>query len=80
MPFKDHDRRNEYFRDYMRRRRAQPAGDQEEASLLNPEHLPVLDRNRPFTEHPRPYPLSCLAKQDGMLFDTATGLLQDEIS
>jgi|GEM_PF-963281 len=72
MPFKDIKRRNEYFRDYMRRRRAQPAGDQEEAGLLNPA-LPALDRNRPYTEHPRPFPLTCLAEQDGRLFDLATG-------
>jgi hypothetical protein len=69
MPFKDQDRRNEYFRAYMRRRRAQPAGDQEETNPLNP----ALDRNRPYTEHPRPFPLTCLAEQDGRLFDLATG-------
>lgn len=72
MPFKDHKRRNEYFRHYMQRRRAQPAGTHEAVSLLNP---PSLDRTRPFKEHPRPYPLSCLAEQDGRLYDLATGML-----
>jgi len=72
MPFKDQARRNEYFRAYMRRRRAKPEADQAEPETLNPGLL-VLDRDRPFTEHPRPFPLSCLAEQDGRLFDLATG-------
>jgi len=76
MPFKDQDRRNEYFRDYMRRRRAQPEADQAEPEALNPGLL-VLDRDRPFTAHPRPFPYSCLAEQDGRLFDVATGRLHE---
>jgi hypothetical protein len=68
MPFKDHDRRNEYFRNYMRTRRKQPKAGQEEPGLLNP----VLDRNRSYSENARPFPYSALAEQDGGLYDLAT--------
>lgn len=74
MPFKDHSRRNEYFRADMRTRRAQPEADQEEKRLLNP----VLDRTRPYTTRPRPFPFSGLAEQDGRLYDLAIGLPHEE--
>lgn len=76
MPFKDQDRRKKYFRDYMRRRRGKPEADQAEPEALNPGLL-VLDRDRPFIEHPRLFPLSALAEQDGRLFDLATGRLHE---
>ena len=75
MPFKDQDRRNEYFRDYMRRRRAKREADQAEPETLNPA-FPALDRTRPFTEIPQPFPLSALAEQDGRLYDLATGRVE----
>jgi hypothetical protein len=70
MPFKDHKRRNEYFRHYMQRRRARLA----EVSELNPG----LNTTQPFMEIPRPFPLSALAEQNGKLYDLATGRLYDD--
>jgi hypothetical protein len=87
MPFKDRNQRNLYFKEYMRQRRqGQPRADQDQDDALPPPHdgtslnPPSLDRSKPWTEIPRPYPHSVLAEQDGRVFDLLTGVLHDEIN
>jgi hypothetical protein len=82
MPIREQEKRRAYFKDYMARRRAQgqtkPQGSVD-GDGVKPATPPLLNRDLPFREIPRPFPYSALVEQDGKMFDRATGFYVGDV-
>jgi hypothetical protein len=81
MPYKNHEKKREYHREYMRRRRAAVKPDP--APVLNPAPVQAgpperIDLTRPYTEESR-YPWPAYLVQDGFWFDPKTGELVGKV-